>query len=110
VCEGALVFVLLSSTVPFENSRAGIGIDISPMPAASWPNACATFAPCRKANRSSARDAAAVRPWFVGDEVTRLILFPVAGFQLETPHVVSYITNKRIIRRSLEKLRHLKSG
>jgi hypothetical protein len=25
-----------------------MGIDISPMPAASWPNACATFAPTGK--------------------------------------------------------------
>ena len=33
---------------PLENPRAGIGIDISPMPAASWPNACATFAPAGK--------------------------------------------------------------
>jgi len=31
-----------------ENPRAGMGIDISPMPAASWPNACATFAPAGK--------------------------------------------------------------
>jgi len=31
---------------------------VSAPPAASWPNACATFAPCRKANRSGAPDAA----------------------------------------------------
>jgi len=30
VCAGALVFAVLSSTVPFETPRAGIGIDISP--------------------------------------------------------------------------------
>jgi hypothetical protein len=35
-----------------------MGIDISPMPAASWPNAGTTFAVCRKANRSGALDAA----------------------------------------------------
>jgi hypothetical protein len=29
-----------------------MSIGISPMPAASWPNAGATFAPCRKANRA----------------------------------------------------------
>jgi hypothetical protein len=34
---------------PLENSRTMIGIDISPMPAASWPNAGATFAACRSA-------------------------------------------------------------
>jgi hypothetical protein len=28
--------------------RQWIGIDISPMPAASWPNACAPFAPAGK--------------------------------------------------------------
>ena len=33
---------------PLENPRAGIGIHISPMPAASWLNACATFAPAGK--------------------------------------------------------------
>ena len=38
---------LQSSTVSLKTAR-GMGIDISPMPAASWPNACETFAPAEK--------------------------------------------------------------
>src|ERR1035437_3547177 len=61
-----------------------MGSDISPMPAASWPNACAMFAACRKAHRSGKPDAVSSSATsgvnVVGDEVTRLFSNPGCRF------------------------------
>jgi hypothetical protein len=46
-----------SSAVPLK-IHAGLALMFRPLPAASWPNACAAFAVCRKANRSGKPDAA----------------------------------------------------
>jgi hypothetical protein len=42
-----------------KSRQTRIGIDISPKPAASWPNACATFAPAGKRTALAKPDVAA---------------------------------------------------
>jgi hypothetical protein len=56
-----------SSTIPLKIRALGLGIYISPMPAASWPNACATFAPAGKRMLWRAGRGFVVRdlPWTV---------------------------------------------
>ena len=45
----------LTSNSILENPRAGVGIDISPMPAAPWPNVGSTFAPAGKRTALASR-------------------------------------------------------
>ena len=47
---------------------------------------------------------------FVGDEVTRLISKLAFGFQLETPHVVSYVTEQENRPPSPLKIRAIKKA
>jgi hypothetical protein len=97
-CGMTQSFAMGSSTLGAEASFAfplkmcarGIGIDILPMPAASWPNACATFARCRKANALARRTLV---NFIVAADVSRLKLPPRRNN--ERTHVRCYENNRR---------------
>jgi hypothetical protein len=85
---------------PLENPCAGIGIDISPMPAASWPNACATFAP---AGKRTALESRMLINFIVAADVSRLKLPPAGIMSGLTSAATGFTQRSRtIVRRPIE--------
>jgi hypothetical protein len=56
----------LTSNSILENPRAGVGIDISPMPAAPWPNVGSTFAPAGKRTALESRTVNRITETVIG--------------------------------------------